>query len=1131
MVKLLADHGRAANGAFRVGHGLRGGPTPLALNATSTVYGMVGQPLSYLPFVGGVAPVTSEHTSPVLPDGITFSGGVYSGTPTGAAVAGSITGSATDAYLDQVNWSTVTFNVAAALQISHSAPASVVEDAAYDSGSFAASGGHSPLSLHFLNLPAGVAPVDNSVQGSIADAGSYSYDVRVTDNQGFQETITVSLTVQTNEPTGTDVVVGDVTFPLTSSQTFGDFIDPDIAWVTGPLAINHPTPDQTVDSGGLVMNGVELNPEFETTTNWDERATGGDYDAVKGQPSYPLALVPGDIVVKAISEPNYGAERNGVVRDYKALVVVDAPPPPNTLAPAVIGWSGRGTPISHAADFDAALANLAKYTISGPVPSFDEVWSQLDKLNIGLSITNDASAGYEFWTPYNFGATTGTTRNYGRNQAQVIGAAALLMISNHISEPQRLQIAIRMAQMGCQWYDTHIGAGVVLQPDGGHYQFHLIPVVWYLLVTGQTVAYANLMNDMPGNFGQAFQVSAAQELEAITPHDDLYQFCFTRRRKVLAVNGLNIQLESDTTLDGGDNNRLVFTGMPLVRVSDGATAIIASTSDANAADDSAADFVLDAQPATPFAVNDDVYLLPAYPVLEGNFEWGITQGSIDARYIASKYANYRELARFSDDAMALMVIARAFGADVSQFDAIIGYVTRCALPDEPAGHDFPTPHDVFQTYNFAELFWTQHRENIFGVPDATIPVLTNAAASSITQTTATITVDISEDNGIVSLLVNDNATEDLETIEAGGPVSGIHFVQVGETQVTFDLSELAEDTVYNAHLGMRDAVGNPSEAVSFQFSTTAEPTVGVFAPAFRANDVNPNNGPYTFENVPIGPDDGTRTVYVFAFARGGSGSAATIAIRVDGVEATPVPNAVANDGFQAVGCWSAQPSGSTAKIEIDMAGARGGYAVWTSGKSVVADAASGDGEGVTVDIPAGGFVIAYGAHFNDTGNPITGLTDEQFDQPLESGITHVGAHQLFTSAQANYAIDQDGTSGDMISVVVVQEEVTPFAISYGWDPVTDLGTDGTLFVDAARPDDSGDGASVATAKKTIQAAVDLAAPGDTIKIRGGTYEEAVDLTGVLGTSVSPIAIERYGAERPIVSGQTALTGWQPCVSA
>jgi len=46
----------------------------------------------------------------------------------------------------------------------------------------------------------------------------------------------------------------------------------------------------------------------------------------------------------------------------------------------------------------------------------------------------------------------------------------------------------------------------------------------------------------------------------------------------------------------------------------------------------------------------------------------------------------------------------------------------------------------------------------------------------------------------------------------------------------------------------------------------------------------------------------------------------------------------------------------------------------------------------------------------------------------------------------------------------------------------------TYYVDASRPDDSGDGLSWATAKKTIQAAVYLAGDGDTVLVTNGVYD-------------------------------------------
>ena len=45
------------------------------------------------------------------------------------------------------------------------------------------------------------------------------------------------------------------------------------------------------------------------------------------------------------------------------------------------------------------------------------------------------------------------------------------------------------------------------------------------------------------------------------------------------------------------------------------------------------------------------------------------------------------------------------------------------------------------------------------------------------------------------------------------------------------------------------------------------------------------------------------------------------------------------------------------------------------------------------------------------------------------------------------------------------------------------------FVDCTRPDDSGNGTSVAAAKRTIQAAVDAASAGDVVTVLPGDYTE------------------------------------------
>ena len=70
----------------------------------------------------------------------------------------------------------------------------------------------------------------------------------------------------------------------------------------------------------------------------------------------------------------------------------------------------------------------------------------------------------------------------------------------------------------------------------------------------------------------------------------------------------------------------------------------------------------------------------------------------------------------------------------------------------------------------------------------------------------------------------------------------------------------------------------------------------------------------------------------------------------------------------------------------------------------------------------------------------------------------------------------------------------------------------TLYVDETRPDDSGDGRSWATAKKTIQAAIAYACTGDEIVVTNGVYAPIITLNGII--SIRSV----NGAEWTIIDG-------------
>lgn len=88
------------------------------------------------------------------------------------------------------------------------------------------------------------------------------------------------------------------------------------------------------------------------------------------------------------------------------------------------------------------------------------------------------------------------------------------------------------------------------------------------------------------------------------------------------------------------------------------------------------------------------------------------------------------------------------------------------------------------------------------------------------------------------------------------------------------------------------------------------------------------------------------------------------------------------------------------------------------------------------------------------------------------------------------------------------------------------------FVDAARPDDSGDGRSWETAKRTIQAAVDLAAAGDSIAVTNGIYPPITTANKLLIiNSVNGAAgaiIDGGGSQRCATLGSHSETATQLC---
>ena len=76
----------------------------------------------------------------------------------------------------------------------------------------------------------------------------------------------------------------------------------------------------------------------------------------------------------------------------------------------------------------------------------------------------------------------------------------------------------------------------------------------------------------------------------------------------------------------------------------------------------------------------------------------------------------------------------------------------------------------------------------------------------------------------------------------------------------------------------------------------------------------------------------------------------------------------------------------------------------------------------------------------------------------------------------------------------------------------------TRYVDAARGDDTNDGATAATAWRTLQHAADSAPEGATVHMRAGMYRETV-------RPRSGQTFQAYENEKPLITGCDPVSGW------
>lgn len=152
---------------------------------------------------------------------------------------------------------------------------------------------------------------------------------------------------------------------------------------------------------------------------------------------------------------------------------------------------------------------------------------------------------------------------------------------------------------------------------------------------------------------------------------------------------------------------------------------------------------------------------------------------------------------------------------------------------------------------------------------------------------------------------------------------------------------------------------------------------------------------------------------------------------------------------------------------------------------------------------------------------ITGIT-------VGAAITISGTNDPQYQINSNPWTNSPGTIQNQDSVTVrhtssafngvgVDTVLTIGGVSDTFTTVTLESTAEIVFVDVARPDDSGDGLTIATAKKTVAAGLALVTDGQTLQIQNGTYTDGLEISSSITIRVQAETIG--GVE--FIGGDTA----------
>jgi len=462
--------------------------------------------------------------------------------------------------------------------------------------------------------------------------------------------------------------------------------------------------------GGSPAHGMMLNPRRSNTSGpdggthgWDGRTAG--YQAFLNR-SGGVWMRPGDAVCKVKSRATQSTKHWGKLEEVAWLQCLRFAPEENAIIESARGASAVGARRQILFNPPSSFVDLT--ITGGNKPTVATAVRRLAAFNpsIGLIISVE--------TRRQLGVVgTSAEDNYGQALCLALTPASVMLCDAAYTVAEKQAVLLAMASRFCECYWPFHDSATSAPADGAQQAGWIGFMSFGALATGQTSILANLNSRMGGNeLRQTLLLDADLKSKIWEPHSNAASSVWpgiTRRTTVTNVSG-NV-----VTVAPFPSGLSYAVGQPgahqIVRESDGATALVSAWS-------AGTSYTVDAQPGTPFAIDDVVYLR-AYPEPQvGDAVWSVKGANI-SNYDHSNGANYRIQQRWGGAICAL----RAYGLLAE--DAPWEYVKAAAEADNPTSASDWRVTWINETVNpgggYDSALFAQHEATLEATPFAYAP--------------------------------------------------------------------------------------------------------------------------------------------------------------------------------------------------------------------------------------------------------------------------------------------------------------------------------------------------------------------------------------------------------------------------